>query len=172
MEWRSINIFDGRFMVSNTGEVYNSFTKHYIKPFISNKGYKIVDLYYKGARKKKLVHRLVAETFIENPLNHPVVMHLDNNPLNCDVSNLQWGTYHDNNMQAINEGHMKVPKPDNRKEYYLYNKTNGYAYYFKGVKDLMRFTGIDNDSTIRNYLYRKTPITTGSFKGYFINKFR
>lgn len=170
MKWKTINIFDGRFIISDTGEVYNTFTKHYITPYINNKGYKVIDLYCNGTRKKKLVHRLVAEAFIDNPSNFPVVMHLDDNPLNCNVNNLRWGTYYDNNMQAINEGHLKIPRPDNRKEYYLYNKDNGYGYYFKGIKDVMRFTGINNDSSIRNYLYRKSPITTGSFKGYFINK--
>lgn len=42
------------------------------------------------------LHRLVAEVFIPNPDNKPEVMHLDNNKLNCKISNLQWGTHAEN----------------------------------------------------------------------------
>lgn len=37
-----------------------------------------------------LVHRLVAEAFIPNPDNLPEVDHIDNNPQNNNVNNLQW----------------------------------------------------------------------------------
>lgn len=49
------------------------------------------------------VSRLVALAYIPNPDNLPVVMHLDNNPLNNNVDNLKWGTQSDNIQQAYNE---------------------------------------------------------------------
>lgn len=50
------------------------------------------------------VSRLVAMVYIPNPNNYPIVMHLDDNPLNNNVSNLQWGTQKMNIQDAINKG--------------------------------------------------------------------
>ena len=47
------------------------------------------------------IHRLVAEAYIPNPNNLPIVMHLDDNPLNNIVSNLKWGTHKENRYLAI-----------------------------------------------------------------------
>ena len=46
---------------------------------------------YKG--KNYSVHRLVAETFLENPNNYPTVDHIDRNRNNNNVSNLRWASY-------------------------------------------------------------------------------
>lgn len=49
---------------------------------------------YKNSRRHyKDIHRLVAETFISNPNNLPIVNHKDENPANCHMDNLEWCTY-------------------------------------------------------------------------------
>ena len=61
-------------------------------------------LRFKRIKCQKYAHRLVAETYIPNPDNLPVVMHLDNNPQNNNVENLKWGTTLENNQQCSTEG--------------------------------------------------------------------
>jgi hypothetical protein len=59
---------------------------------VQNMGYAIVSLVHDTGRTWALVHRLVALTFLPNPLGLPVVNHKDGNPLNNTVSNLEWCT--------------------------------------------------------------------------------
>ena len=44
----------------------------------------------------RLLHRMVALTFLDNPDNKPVVNHKDTNILNNHVDNLEWVTYKEN----------------------------------------------------------------------------
>ena len=69
-----------------------------------NCGYEYVVLHVDGRQKGFGVHKLVAMAYIPNPNNYPIVMHLDNNPLNNHIDNLQWGTHSMNNLQCSREG--------------------------------------------------------------------
>lgn len=53
-------------------------------------GYKGVVLFFDGKRTDCLVHRLVAEAFLDNPGNLPQVNHKDENPSNNSVENIEW----------------------------------------------------------------------------------
>lgn len=87
------------YFIENDGTIYNS-KMNLIKPVINkNNGYYQVVLRNKAAGVKATafyVHRLVAETYIQNPNNLPVVNHIDCNKLNNSVSNLEWCTIKEN----------------------------------------------------------------------------
>lgn len=67
-----------------------------LKPADNGIGYYRVFLCKEGKQKRHLVHRIVAEAFIENPHNHPQVDHHDGNTLNNRVENLRWVTHQQN----------------------------------------------------------------------------
>lgn len=62
-----------------------------------------------GKKYGKQVHRLVAEAFLPNPNRLPVVNHIDGNPLNNHVSNLEWTTNSGNCKHAVAMGLTKLP---------------------------------------------------------------
>ena len=106
--WKDIPNYEGIYKISNLGRLksfraYNSFTKGYyykekiIKGKIDNNGYVMVCLVKNGQYKYCRIHRLVAEAFIDNPNNYPIINHKDENKQNNIVSNLEWCTYLYNN---------------------------------------------------------------------------
>jgi hypothetical protein len=61
-------------------------------------------LYNTSGRKKYLVHRLVAETYLENPKGFEFVNHKDGNKQNNSVDNLEWVTRSENMLHAHQTG--------------------------------------------------------------------
>lgn len=106
-EFRDIKGYEGKYQVSNTGEVIAlNFHNQKITKVLHQDldrftdGYKRVTLYLNGKRKRYSVHRLVAEVFIDNPLNKPCVNHKDSNRTNNNVENLEWCTKLENSKHA------------------------------------------------------------------------
>lgn len=65
------------------------------------KKYTRVNLCLNSTKKQYFVHRLVALAFIPNPENKPQVNHKDNNPLNNELSNLEWCTNSENQIHRF-----------------------------------------------------------------------
>jgi hypothetical protein len=70
-------------------------------------GYVRVDLSRNGERKHFFVHRLVAGAFIELVDGKTIINHIDNNPANNLVSNLEWCTHKENSAHAQAQGRLK-----------------------------------------------------------------
>lgn len=120
--WKDIKGYKGIYMVSNMGRVkslpqfHNSNSGGYyttgkiLKQRDNGRGYSQVRIY----KKHFYVHRLVAETFIDNPYNLPIVNHKDENPSNNRVDNLEWCTQkynmnYGNARKKISKGHTNNP---------------------------------------------------------------
>lgn len=81
----------------------------WLKQHENNKGYMYVPLTVDGVRKIWLVHRLVAITFLSNPEGKPNINHIDNNPKNNNLSNLEWCTQNENMNHCSSQGRAKIP---------------------------------------------------------------
>ena len=86
--WKKYPDID-KFEVSSFGRV-RSVEDHYYKILTRSDGYLQVSTKINGKQINKLVHRLVAETFIPNSNNLPQVNHLDCNKTNNNARNLEW----------------------------------------------------------------------------------
>lgn len=94
------------YYISENEKVYVNYgnNQFFPKKLQVKAGYYYADIKYNGKMKHRRVHRLVAEAFIENPYNLPIVGHKDNNKLNPIKSNLYWTTIQDNTQKAFDDG--------------------------------------------------------------------
>jgi hypothetical protein len=84
------------YLIYENGDVENLNTNKMLKGSISENGYRYYRLSLNNEKKMFYTHRLVAEHFLENPNNLPVINHKDGNKLNNEVSNLEWASYSTN----------------------------------------------------------------------------
>ena len=88
--WKNHPDIDG-IEVSSFGRVRSVKGNYYTNSPRSN-GYLQVGFHINGKSVGKLVHRLIAQTFIPNPNNLPQVNHKDCDITNNNASNLEWVT--------------------------------------------------------------------------------
>lgn len=101
------------YYISKTGLILS--LKHkapkILSPKIDKDGYLECALSIDGKRTMKYfrVHRLVAETFLENPDNKPTINHINGIKIDNNVDNLEWSTYSENNIHRFQILHVSVP---------------------------------------------------------------
>lgn len=101
-EWKSVQEIipiANDYKISNYGRVKN--TKGVLVNGTNNGGYIYI---YIGIKKKEKLHRLVAGLFIPNPEKKRCVNHIDGDPFNNTLENLEWNTHAENTQHAMNSG--------------------------------------------------------------------
>lgn len=88
--WKDIIGYESRYKISNYGNIYSKQLNKLFSPNKS-KGHYSVKLIDENQKSKTFdVHRLVANSFIQNPNNYNVVHHIDRNKFNNFYKNLKW----------------------------------------------------------------------------------
>ena len=88
------------YAVSPSGNVVNKNTQRILKPGTDGSGYLIVNLCKNGRIKTFIIHRLVANAFLEKVEGKTYVDHIDNDKLNNNVYNLRWCTASENKQNS------------------------------------------------------------------------
>lgn len=109
--WKDIKGYEGIYQISNYGRVKSLgrtiITAHYRQWHeerilaicnVDRNGYQGYCLRKNGQNKIMTAHRLVAEHFLDNPLNKPEVNHLDEDKANNHIDNLAWVTSSENHQ--------------------------------------------------------------------------
>lgn len=116
--WKDIKEYEGIYQVSNFGNVKslgNSFSRkeRFLKLSPQSKGYLTVVLQKNATRKMVLVHRLVAEHFVDNNQSKPQVNHINGDKTCNIVENLEWVSHRENLDHAI-KNNLTLKGEENR----------------------------------------------------------
>jgi len=151
--WKDIQGYEKLYQISNFGRVkslnYNHTRKEQIlKPHKDKGGYLRVDLCKDGKRNGKLIHRLVAQMFLENPNNLPCINHKSEDKTDNSVNNIEYCDYKYNNNYGTHQercakarlNHPKLSKKVN--QYSLDGKT--FIQSFHSAMEIQRQLGFAN----------------------------
>jgi hypothetical protein len=146
--WKSVVGYEGLYEVSSFGCVKSLKRKYagerMLKQRKASSGYLYVDLYKNGTRKSFRVHKLVANSFVENPLSLPQINHIDGNKQNNNVRNLEWCTARGNIVHAVKHGLKRSTRNHAAisKTVKMYTSDGAYINTYPSTREAERQTGI------------------------------
>jgi DNA primase catalytic subunit len=173
--WKTIKEFEN-YQVSNLGNVKrlqsivkykNGLTCNHKEKILSfenintnknGKHYKRVTLSKNNIQKRFTVHRLVAIHFLENKDNKKCVNHIDGNPENNNVFNLEWATHSENEIHSYDVLKKINANRKLKKEEVLFIRKNAILGRGGNVIDL----------SIKFNVHKKTIINTYK-KNYYVS---
>ena len=106
--WKTSNKYPN-YEVSSEGRVKKKSSGKILTATDDSRGYPAVTILDSNGQHTKNVHRLVAETFLDNPYNKRTVNHKDGNKRNNHISNLEWNTMSENIKHTYNNGLKRRP---------------------------------------------------------------
>lgn len=141
MEWRDVVGYEGLYQINSYGEIRSLKSMMKQKPSID--GYTRINLTKDKIHKKHPVHRLVAQSFIDNPLNKPFINHKNGLRSDNRIENLEWCTTSENLAHSFRVLKRKHNKPTPPKA--IIGVINGCAFYFDSAKETEKF-GFNKDN--------------------------
>lgn len=120
-QWKDICGYEGVYQVSNLGHVrsldrVNCYGRRVCgrlrRPCLNRNGYLYVNLRKGGKTRNMLIHRLVADAFIENHNNLSTVNHKNEDKQDNRADNLEWMSLTDNLRYGTHTERAAAHKPD------------------------------------------------------------
>lgn len=94
---------DTSYIIYDDGRCFSNLSNTFLTPKMSVT-YPTYNLTINGKKKQVKVHRMVAETFLDQPPGKEIVNHKDGDTHNFKLDNLEWATSSENAIHAINTG--------------------------------------------------------------------
>jgi hypothetical protein len=102
--WQKIGDIFPDYKINEDGDIYSITKRSNVTPYVTTKGYHMVSIKTLLGHHAYFVHRLVAATFLPNPLRLSEINHKDGNKQNNQVDNLEWCTHAHNLRHAYATG--------------------------------------------------------------------
>jgi hypothetical protein len=143
--------------INKLQEVRNKNTKKLLTQFLVG-GYVNVSLYLSNNKNRTFkIHVLMANIFYNNsePEKYNIINHIDHNPSNNDLSNLEWVTIKENNSperrSSINEKYLNtyIAMDDLGNELFTINSRNSKGYNLKMIT-----SAISRNSRYHGYFWK------------------
>jgi hypothetical protein len=161
--YKDIQGYEGIYQVSNLGNVKrinnkNNKNELVLKQFYNVRGYYQIGLYFNNKQKYYYVHRLIAQAFIPNPNNYPIINHINGIKSDNSIGNLEWCTYLHNIRHAFSTGLNIAPIGDNHKRSKKIIDTKTGEIYHSAIT-LSKKLGVKRE-TLRSWLNNNRPNKT------------
>lgn len=150
--WKPIKGFEELYLISNLGEVYSIRNQRKLILQKNKNGYTKVVLWNSGEPYYTTVHRLVAEMFIHNEGNKPLVLHkkaIIDGGTNC-VDNLYWGTNSDNMKDRTKDGRQPIQNWNVGAKHPFARKINQYDLKHNFIKQYDCITDASKELNIKH----------------------
>ena len=157
--WKTLDNFKN-YEISSFGNIKNKITNRILKQGIKS-GYLCISIPNNNGDKKSCkIHRLVALTFIPNPLNKETVNHKDHNKLNNNLSNLEWATTTEQNNHKRKCKKEILELVSSRPVWRIDKDTNKKLEYYKTITLAAKWIFDNNLTSVKecNSSYNKTKI--------------
>lgn len=157
--WRDLPGYDGRYRVSNLGNIFSSHLKRCLIPASASGGrpYLAVSLTNRYGTRTRRVHHLVLESFVGPRPAGFHASHLDGNARNNKAENLKWESPRDNNKRK----HQHNTQPIGERLVNARLTAEGVIYARRRHKEGASYSALGRElnvchATIRSAVLRKT----------------